>query len=201
VFFLENVFFPNQQQEYGTLAIRAYDSGHPTAEPILMNFAAQQAKVPAITTEVFHRFSLPIPSWVYPLWIVTAVVLVLVAARRSVGLRWTATTVAFAYVAWRCVMWPLLAVAHFPHSTVPFALLAVGLAVDLVMLAGLAWPAEALVGAAVVTAVAYVALFVQSYIVAAPPISYWSAPVAALLLAAGWGVLAALRARREIVLF
>ncbi len=200
-FFLENMFFPNQQQEYGTLAIAAYNSGHPTAEPILLDLARSQAKVTELTPAIFHHFALPIPNWVYPLWITTAIVLTLVVARRSVGLRWTATTLAAAYVAWRCVMWPLLAVTRFPHSTVPFLLLLVGLAIDLVMLADLPWLTEALLGAVVVTGVVYVAAFVQGYVLAAPPISYWSAPVSAAVLAVLWGTFAYLRRSRNLTLF
>ncbi len=200
-FFLENVFFPNQQQEYGVLAIRAYDSGHPTAEPILLDLARTQAKVTQLTPAIFHHFALPIPDWVYPLWISTAIVLTLLVARRSVGLRWTATTLAAAYVGWRCVLWPLLAVTSFPHSTVPFLLLPVGLAVDLVTMAGLTWLIEALIGAAAATFAVYLGVFVQSEVLAAPPVSYWSAPVSAALLAVGWAAYAYVRQRRGLVLF
>ncbi len=199
--FLENVFFPNEQQEYGTLAIRAFDAGHPTAEPSLLDFARRQAKVSQLDATVFHHFALPIPSWVYPVWITTAVVLTLLAARRSVGRRWTATAVAAAYVGWRCVLWPLLALSHFPHSTVPFLLLAAGVAVDVVLLADLPWPAEAVAGAALATAAVYLAAALQAAVLVAPPISYWSAPAAAAILALGWGALAALRQRRGVVPF
>ena len=200
-FFLENVFFPAEQQEYGVLAIRAFDSGHPTAEPSLLAFAANQAKVPAVTPDVFHHFALPIPAWVYPLWISTAIVLTLVVARRSVGLRWTATTLAAAYVGWRCVLWPILAVTRFPHSTVPFLLLLVGLAIDLIAMANLPWLTEAVLGAIGVTAVVYVGAYLQSVVVAAPPISYWSAPVSALIIAVLWGAFARARQSRNLVLF
>jgi hypothetical protein len=192
-FFLENAFFPNQQQEYGVLAIRAYNSGHPTAEPILLDLAKSQAKVTELTPEIFRHFALPIPNWVYPLWITAAIVLTLVVARRSVGLRWTATTLAVAYVGWRCVMWPLLAVTKFPHSTVPFVLLFVGLAIDLVMLIDLNWLFEAIVGAVVVTGVVYGGLFLQSEAIAAPPVSYLSAPISAVILALLWGTYGYLR--------
>jgi hypothetical protein len=37
---------------------------------------------------------------------------------------------------------------------------------------------------------------VQANAIAAPPISYWSAPVAALILVACWSPLAALNSRR-----
>ena len=45
-FFLENVWFPNQHQEYGVRALQAYDSGRAEAEPILLQFAADQLGVP-----------------------------------------------------------------------------------------------------------------------------------------------------------
>lgn len=200
-FFLEDVFFPNQQQEYGTLAIRAFESGRPTAEVSLRQFAANQAKVPQLTNPVFEHFALPIPSWVYPLWISTAIVLTLVIARRSVGLRWTATTLAVAYVGWRCVMWVLLAATRFPHSTVPFLLLLVGLAVDLACRADLPWLPEAVFGAALTTAAVYLGVFVESYVLAAPPVSYWSAPASFAIIATLWAFFAYLRRTRSLILF
>ena len=200
-FFLENVFFPNQQQEYGTLAIRAYESGHPTAEPILLRFAASQAKVQQITNPIFEHFALPIPAWVYPLWISTAIVITLVIARRSVGLRWTATTLALAYVGWRSIMWVLLVSTHFPRSTVPFLLIFVGLAVDLVCRLDLPWPREAAAGAVLVTGVVYLGAFVQSQLLAAPPISYWSAPASAVIAAALGSFVAYQRHERGLILF
>jgi hypothetical protein len=60
------------------------------------------------------KFSLPVEPWVYPLWAVAAAMLTLVIARRNVGLRWTATTIAVGYVGWRCVLWPILAGVGFP---------------------------------------------------------------------------------------
>jgi hypothetical protein len=201
LFFLENVFFPNEQQEYGTLAIKAYNSGHPTAEPILLDLARSQAKVAQLTPEIFRHFALPIPNWVYPLWISTAIVLTLVVARRSIGWRWTATALAAGYVGWRCVLWPLLVAVKFPPSIVPFALLLVGLAVDLVLRRELPWPVEAVVGAVVVTTAAYVGLFVQGSLITAPPVSYWSAPASALIIAVLWGAFARARATRDLILF
>ena len=40
------------------------------------------------------HFSLPVSTWVYPVWITAAVMLMLVAARYSVRWVWTATTLA-----------------------------------------------------------------------------------------------------------
>jgi len=110
-------------------------------------------------------------------------------ARRNMGLRWTATTIAAAYVAWRCLLWPLLVAGGFPPSAVPFLLIAGAIVIDLVAQARLPWPAEAAIGAATVTAAVYLGAYVQSYVLAAPPIAYWSAPLAALVLGLAWAAL------------
>jgi hypothetical protein len=195
VFFFENLLFPNQQQEYGVLAVRAFANGNPTAEPILLRFAANQAGVNVIDLALLRRFSLPIPDWVYLTWAAGAAMLVLVLARRSVGWRFTATAVAGTYLAYRCVMWLLLAGVGFPKSTVPFLLLGGALAIDLVCLAGLAWPVEAVLGAVAVTAAIYGAAYVQAAVLAAPPVDYGSIGWAMLALTGGWLVAGALWAR------
>jgi hypothetical protein len=200
LFFLENVWFPNQHQEYGIEEIASWDRGHPYAEPALLNFAAQQLGRP-VDRGSLVAFSLPVEAWVYPLWAVTAAMLTLVIARRSVGLRWTATTIAAAYVVWRCVLWPILAGVGFPTSALPFLIIAGGLAIDLVCLANLPWPAEAAVGSALATVAVYLAGYAQAQAIVAPPISYWSAPIAGLILFAGWSALAWLRAKRNLTLF
>jgi hypothetical protein len=186
VFFLENMLFPNQQQEYGVLAVRAFESGRPTAEPILLEFARAQAGASVIDADLLRRFSLPIPDWVYLVWAGVAGMLVLVCARKSVGWRFTATTVAGAYVAYRCVMWAALAGVGFPHSTVPFLLLGGALAIDLVCLARLPWLVEAIVGGVAVTGAVYGAAWLQGAALALPPVSYPSALWAALALVEGW---------------
>jgi len=192
VFFLENVWFPNQQQEYGVLAVQAFASGSPTAEPILLRFAANQAGVNVIDLALLRRFSLPIPDWVYLGWAAGAAMLVLVIARRSVGWRFTATAIAGTYVAYRCVMWLLLAGVGFPKSTVPFLLLGGALAIDLVCLAALPWPIEAVLGGVVVTAAIYGSTYVQALGLAAPPVDYRWIGWAMLSLAAGWLLVGAL---------
>jgi hypothetical protein len=188
VFFLENVMFPNQHQEYGVEEIASWDRGAVYAEPSLLAFAADQIGRPVDRESVVH-FSLPVPAWVYPLWIVGAAMLALVLARRSVGLRWTATTVATAYVGWRCLIWPILVAGSFPTSAVPFLLLAGALCIDLVFLLALHRVAEAALGAALATAAVYAAGYVQSSLLVAPPIAYWSAPVAAVILFACWATI------------
>jgi hypothetical protein len=166
----------------------------------LLQFAASQLGRP-VDRGSLVRFSLPVEPWVYPLWAVAAAMLTLVIARRSVGLRWTATTVAVAYIGWRCVLWPILAGVGFPTSAIPLLILAGALAIDLICLLDLPWPAEASLGTAITTVAVYLAGFVQSYALVTPPISYWSAPIAALILFAGWSALAGLRARRNLTLF
>ncbi|EOD66242.1 hypothetical protein H480_22552 [Amycolatopsis vancoresmycina DSM 44592] len=184
-FFLENTFFPNGQQEYGILGLRAWERGEPEAEKSLLDFAANQIGHPVDRTAVLH-FTMPIPSWVYPLWGIGVMALILALARRTLGFRWAATSVALAYVAYRSVMWPLLLGLGFPVSTVPFYLLFVGLAVDLAfaMSSGVL---QAGAGALLVTAFGYGAFWVQSqfrpwvlgdaHTESAPPAAYWTALV------------------------
>jgi hypothetical protein len=194
-FFLENVLFPNQHQEYGVLAIRAFLAGRPTADAELLAFAADKIGVPALDSVTVRLYALPIPDWVYPVWIVGAAMPVLLLARRSIGLRWSATTIAAAYVAWRCVLWPLFVGMGFPQSTVPFLLLGGAVAIDVVCLIALPWLAEAAAGAVLVTGAVYVGGFAQSTVLAAPPIAYWSAPSAAAALFVAWAALGALSSR------
>ena len=103
-------------------------AGHTTAEPQLLDFAAAQGQTPTM-------FMLPVPSWVHPPWLVCAGLLALVVARKVVGLRWTATTIAGAYLAYRAVMWLLLVGLGFPPSVLPFVLLVGAVLVDLAVTA------------------------------------------------------------------
>jgi hypothetical protein len=123
LFFAENVLFPNQHQEYGVLSLRAYEAGRTTAEQQLLDFAVAQAQSPT-------SFMLPVPAWVHPAWLLCAGLLTLVVARRVTGLRWAATTVAAAYLAYRAAMWLGLVALDFPPSVLPLALLAGAVAVD-----------------------------------------------------------------------
>ena len=77
LFFVENVLFPNQHQEYGVLSLAAYLDGRTTAEPQLLDFAASQGQTPTM-------FMLPVPSWVHPAWMICAGLLSLVVARKGV---------------------------------------------------------------------------------------------------------------------
>jgi hypothetical protein len=187
-FFLENVWFPAQHQEYGVEAIAAWDRGEPYTEPSLLQFAAEQIGRP-VDREAVVSFAMPVAPWVYPVWTVVAAGLTLVVARRMIGRRWAATALAGAYVAWRCVLYPLFVATDFSPSAVPFLILALGFAIDLV--AGLRLPpaGEAALGAVVVTAATYAAMAAQGALLVAPPISYRSSVVAALLLGWGWAAL------------
>ncbi|SEP52202.1 hypothetical protein [Amycolatopsis saalfeldensis] len=199
-FFLENTFFPNGQQEYGILGLRAWERGTPEAEPTLLSFAANQIGHPVDRAAILH-FTMPIPSWVYPLWGIAVSGLILALARHTLGRRWSALSVAAAYVGYRSVMWPLLLGLGFPVSTVPFYLPAVGLAVDLAFRVGAGHRvATAGIGALLVTAFGYSALWLQSqfrpwllgdaHTESAPPVAYWTALVALAGVFALWAAAA-----------
>jgi hypothetical protein len=148
LFFVENALFPNQHQEYGVLSLRDYLAGHTTAEPQLLDFAAAQGQTPT-------QFMLPVPAWVHPAWLVCAGLLALLVARRVVGLRWTATLIAGAYLAYRCVAWLALVATGFPPSTPPFILLVGAVLVDLAVTRRLpGWLAAPLVAGLVYAAAA-----------------------------------------------
>ncbi|KAA9161053.1 hypothetical protein FPZ12_014910 [Amycolatopsis acidicola] len=183
VFFLENTFFPNGQQEYGILGLRAWERGAPEAEPSLLSFAAQQIGHPVDRTAVLH-FTMPIPDWVYPLWGIGVSALVLGLARHTLKHRWAATSVAALYVAYRMVIWPLLVAGTFPASTIPFYLVFVGLAVDL---ARGQWATTA----ALVAAFGYGVLWVQSLFGAAPPFAWWTLPIVLAAVALAYRATAA----------
>ena len=174
LFFLENVLFPNQHQEYGVLSLRDYLAGHTTAEPSLLDFAASQGQTPT-------QFMLPVPAWVHPAWLVCAGLLTLVVARKVVGLRWTATTLAAVYLGYRCVAWLALVGGGFPPSAIPFVLLAGAVGVDLAVSARLpGWLAGPLVAGVV-----YAVGAGQEALDLLPPWNWWSAVPVVL----GFGVL------------
>lgn len=121
-FILENVLFPLCQQEYGIIAYTKYMAGTSTASPDLLALAS---------TAPFYYSLGPTPTWVYPIWLTVAGGLILVAARAVMGLRWTATMVALAYLTYRYVAYGLLVSGDFPESFIPVMVLAGGLAIDL----------------------------------------------------------------------
>jgi hypothetical protein len=224
-FFLENVLFPSQHQEYGTLSLAAWRAGRPTAEPSLLAFAAKQLGRP-VDDVAISGFSLPVPPWVYPAWMAGAALLTLVAARRFVGARWTATAIAGGYLAYRCLAWVLLTGTGFPPSLPPFFLFAGAIVIDLVFLASaspalslgrghLPAPAStppavatspsisrpaavvaAVFGATVATGAIAAAAWVQDLVVGTPPIAYLGFIVGGAVLAIGWALLTMVRTSR-----
>jgi len=197
-FFLENVHFPEQHQEYGILSLGAWNNDVVYAEQILLDFAAEQMDRP-VDQVMVTNFTLPVPDVLYPVYAVVAGLGVLVAARMMIGRFGGATLVAAAYVGLRTVFWPLLTFTGFPPSAVPFFLLVGGLCVDLAFTLRHP-PARALLGSAVVTAAGYAALAAQSALMGpvyglmmgqrgllgAPPLVTGSAVWAGLGLLAVW---------------
>ncbi|MCP2354172.1 hypothetical protein HD597_001192 [Nonomuraea thailandensis] len=197
-FFLENMHFPEQHQEYGILSLGAWDNRATYAEPILLEFAADQMGRP-IDRTMMAGFTLPVPDYLYPVYAVVGVLSVLVAARLLVGRFGAATLVAGGYVLFRTLIWPLLTFTGFPPSAVPFFMVAAGLLVDLAFLVRMP-VVRAVLGAAGVTAVTYGALVAQSAIMGpvygaikgqegllgAPPPATPSAVWAGLGLLAAW---------------
>jgi hypothetical protein len=174
LFFVENTLFPNQHQEYGILSVRAFDEGRTTAEPQLLDFAASQGASPL-------EFALPVPSWVHPAWLVCAGLLALLVARKVVGLRWTATIIAAAYLAYRAVTGLALVAMGFPPSVLPLVLLVGAVLVDLAVTHRVpGWLAGPLVAAVV-----YGVGFVQEAAGFLPPWNWWSL----LPVAVGFGLL------------
>jgi hypothetical protein len=176
LFFVENVLFPNQHQEYGVLSLAAYKAGHTTAEPSLLDFARSQGQTAT-------QFMLPVPSWVHPSWLVCAGLLALLVARKVVGLRWTATVVAGTYLAYRCLAWAALVAGGFPPSDVPFVLLAGAVLVDLAVTARV----PGLLAGLLVSAGVYAAGALQDAAGILPPWNWESAPFVAVALALLWG--------------
>jgi hypothetical protein len=163
LFFVENALFPNQHQEYGVLSLAAYRAGHTTAEPQLLDFAASQGQTPTM-------FMLPVPSWVHPAWLICAGLLCLVVARKVVGLRWTATTIAAVYLGYRAVMWVALVGMDFPPSVLPLVLLVGAVLVDLAV----TYRVPGWAAAFVVSGVVYGAAVGQEALGLLPPWNWWS---------------------------
>jgi len=175
LFFVENVLFPNQHQEYGVLSLRDYLAGHTTAEPQLLDFAAAQGQTPTM-------FMLPVPSWVHPAWLICAGLLALVVARKVMGLRWTATAVAATYLAYRAVMWVLLVGMGFPPSVLPFVLLVGAVLVDLAV----TYRVPGWVAGPVVAGLVYAAATVQETLRMLPPWNWWSVLPVAIVFGVLW---------------
>ncbi|MCO7222456.1 hypothetical protein [Klenkia sp. PcliD-1-E] len=174
-FFLENVLFPNQHQEYGVLSLADYRAGHTTAEPQLLDFAAAQGSSPT-------SFMLPVPPWVHPAWLIGAGLLTLVVARRATGFRWTATLLTAAYLGYRAVTWGLLVLTGFPPSVPPVMLLAGAVLVDLAV----RWRVPGWLAGVPVAAAVFLAAFVQEFVAVIPPWQWQVAPVVCLGFALLW---------------
>jgi hypothetical protein len=176
---MENLWFPNEQQEYGVLSLAAWDRGQPYAEPELLQFAASQIHHPVDRAAVEH-FSLGLPEWLYPVWCILSATITLMLAKRFLRGRLTATAIAACYVGYRVLALGFIAGIGFPPYAVPFWALAIGVAVDLAYL--LRAP---LTAAVLAPALGYLALWGQNALLVAPPSDFrsWPAAVAVLLLA------------------
>ncbi|MFB4285431.1 hypothetical protein ACBJ59_59965 [Nonomuraea sp. MTCD27] len=209
-FFLENVHFPEQHQEYGILSLGAWDNNATYAEQILLQFAADQMDRPVDRT-MMAGFTLPVPDYLYPVYAVVAGLSVLVVARLLIGRFGAATLVAAGYVGFRTLIWPLLTFTGFPPSAVPFFLVVAGVLVDVAFLVRMR-AARAVLGAVVVTAAAYGALVVQSAamgpvygalkgqegLLGAPPLATSSAVWAGMGLLVVWLAIEWIAARRGL---
>lgn len=185
VFLFENVWFPAQHQEYGVFGIAAWDRGEPEAEPILLQFAADQMGR-AVDRPMVVNFALPVPDEVYPLYAAVAAMIILIVARAMIGRTFAATAVAASYLAYRALIWPLLAVADFPRSAVPIFLIAGALAVDLAFLVRLP-VVRALAGSLAATVLLDQALRQQAKVFLTPPqVSLPTMLAGGALLAALW---------------
>jgi hypothetical protein len=110
------------QHEYGVLSVAAFRSGRPTASDDLLALA--HGNVAGFATGWM-------PAWVYPIWMVLAGTLVLMGARCAQPGRWTATSVAALYLAYRGAAHILLVAAKFPPSFIPAMILSAGVVLDL----------------------------------------------------------------------
>lgn len=172
IFFFENAHFAQLQQEYGILEIASWFRGTPYGEGELLDFAAAQLGR-GVDAIALQHFALPIPPWVYPIWAMVVCVPLLAFARHMIGRIWAATAITAVYVLYRAVMKPLLVLGTFPPSVVPFWLIGLGVAVDLVFLlkvadrGALAY-VRAAVGGAAVAAAGYGVLYLQNWLSGAP---------------------------------
>ncbi len=174
-FLLDDVMYMLSQQEYGVIALAAYAYGVTTASPELL---AQAGRSP----EQFVKGG--IPHWVYPIWMLLTSTTVLLTARRIQSWRWTATTVALVYLAYRVISWIMLDTFGFPVSFLPAMLLLVAFVIDVAT--SRRW--SALVTALALVISAYpLAMLIDSYTLM-PEFALETAPIVLLAL---WSGLAA----------
>jgi hypothetical protein len=186
-FLLDDAIFQLGQQEYGVIAFDAYTRGVTTASPQLL---AQAGRDPV----QFVRGG--IPDWLYPVWMILTSTLVFVWARRVLGWRWSATTVAALYLAFRLAGRLLLGVFDFPVAFIPVMLLVGALVVDMSERRG--WPAFVTAGALVVAFYASAAAIGRLTLM--PPFSLVTAPFVFAALAAGLAAADWWRTRRPLIL-
>jgi hypothetical protein len=162
------------QQEYGVLTVDAYVHGRPTASADLLVLAHGNVE----------RFATGnIPPWIYPIWMVLASSIVLLAAQRVHPGRWTATIVAALYLAYRGSGYVLLVAAGFPPSFIPLMLLGAGLAVDIAA----RWRWRPLPTAAALLLVFYGGAALLGRIMLMPAFDLATAPIIAVPL---WAIVA-----------
>lgn len=174
VLLLDDVLFPLGQQEYGVRAVADYLAGRTTADPELVALAGAEVSRFAYTA---------IPTWVYPLWMVVMGSLLLVAARRIQGLRWTATAVAAGYLAARGLGFAVFTANGYSPSFVPVMLLGAAAVVDVAVWR--AWRPGPTVAALI--AACYVGAELVGRFTLMPAFDWETAPLAGVLL---WAVLA-----------
>jgi hypothetical protein len=218
-FLFEDLYFPTGQQEYGILEVGSWLRGSPYAEPSLLSFAARQLGRP-VDDVALHHFAMPIPPWVYPVWVIGVCVPLLAIARMVVGYRWTASAVVVLYVGYRCVIWPVLTVSTFPPSYLPLWLIPLGVAVDLVLLLRAGPYVRATTGALLLAGLGYGLLWLSTVLtrtptnlasmtvsqirtafdmgshLLTPPIAWWSIAIAVPLSLLTWCGATALVQRR-----
>jgi hypothetical protein len=175
VLVMDCAIFVLGQQEYGVLALDAYNRGVSTASADLIALARGN---------VARFVSGGIPEWLYPLWMVTTATAVMLLARLAQPGRWTATLIAALYLLYRAVGAALLTAAEFPPSFIPLMLLFAALALDL---AARAWRAPLASALAVVAAFYGSAALIGAWTLM-PPFAPWTAPLALLAV---WGEAAA----------
>lgn len=172
-FLLEDILFPLSQQEYGVTGLDALLRGQPYAAPELIMAGGND----------ITRFAIPIPNWVYPLWIIAMTTVVLLAARLIMQRRWTATIIAAIYLVYRLVAFYLLRQLNFPPSFVPIFILGGAIMIDLAVM--LRW--HPLIAAIATLAAFYGgAWFTESQNVLMPPFPTYTVPITAALLACIW---------------
>jgi hypothetical protein len=184
MFLVDDVLYPLRQQEYGALVLDAYAKGQTTASPELLALAGRN---PAAFVQG------NIPDWIYPLWLILFSTLVLVAARTIDGRRWTATSVAGLYLAYRVIGDAVLGAASFPHTFIPFMLLGGALVVDLAA----RWRWQPLLTTTMLVCIYYGSATTIGWVTPMPPFALTTAPVVAVALWTGLNAAAWYNQKRE----